>query len=741
MNGPTSETVLAEKNALIAAPPLPLLTPQVAQPAPTALSSAPNLKGLLAALRRRWLLALVLGSIPAVLAAMAVWHFLPPPKATVAALLKIETNQPKIIFRTREDRADFTSYQRTQAALLKSRMVLNGALRKLKSKRLLSAAEQADPVQWLEQEVKVDFSVGPEFMRVSMTGGRTAELVLLVNTITKTYLDEIVSHETKNRRGRMELLKKIADEYESLLKEKRRDLRNLAKTVGSGESKTLALKHRLALEQLALVQKEMIQVQSGLRKMSAESAVQESKEKAWPSLTVPEAAIDQLMNQDETARRLVDQIAKLEDYSSRIKKVSSPEAADAILKRNGTLADIQANQEALAARKKEIRPLVIKRLRETALKELHARIDELKEQKTQSEKLQELLQDEAKRLDKETRNIGETSLDLETIREGVERASQVTKTVTGEIEALRVELAAPGRVSSFEEALVHPGKSKKLLMAGGAALAALACVLFAVSWWEFRARRINTADEVVQGLGIRLMGTLPDTAPRGRRAVAGRDPYSQRLLIESVDAARTMLMHAARTEAVRVVMVTSAVGGEGKTSVASHLAISLARAGWKTLLVDADLRRPAAHRLFNLPLAPGFSEILRSEVHPAEAIRATALNGLWMIPGGHWSSEIVQALAQGGAGMLFGQLKDSYHFIVVDSAPVLPVADSLLIGQHVDAVIFSILRNVSRLPSIYAAHQRLTMLGVRMLGAVVNGAQEEVYGSSSYYQAHPVSAT
>ena len=83
------------------------------------------------------------------------------------------------------------------------------------------------------------------------------------------------------------------------------------------------------------------------------------------------------------------------------------------------------------------------------------------------------------------------------------------------------------------------------------------------------------------------------------------DRYWQNLLLESIDATRTMLVHAARTGSHRVVMITSAVGGEGKTSLASHLATSLARSGLRTLLVDADLRSPSIHRLFDLPVGGG----------------------------------------------------------------------------------------------------------------------------------------
>ena len=75
---------------------------------------------------------------------------------------------------------------------------------------------------------------------------------------------------------------------------------------------------------------------------------------------------------------------------------------------------------------------------------------------------------------------------------------------------------------------------------------------------------------------------------------------------------------------------------------------------------------------------------------------------------------------------LFAQLKSEYEFIIVDSCPVLPVADALLLAQNADAVLFSVLRDVSRLPAVHAAHQRLSALGVRTLGAVVIGAGNDV---------------
>src|SRR5262249_28069613 len=183
----------------------------------------------------------------------------------------------------------------------------------------------------------------------------------------------------------------------------------------------------------------------------------------------------------------------------------------------------------------------------------------------------------------------------------------------------------------------------------------------------------------------------------------------------------------------RVVLVTSAVAGEGKTSLASQLAASLARAWRKTLLIDGDLRKPAAHQLFELPIEPGLSEVLRGDLEAGDVIRPTSVGRLWVMPAGQWDQHALQALAQEGVGNLFEQMKEEYEFLIVDSCPVLPVTDTLLLGQHADTVLFSVLRGTSRLPSVYAARQRLTALDIPVLGAVVVGGGSNFGGADIQY--------
>jgi capsular exopolysaccharide synthesis family protein len=208
---------------------------------------------------------------------------------------------------------------------------------------------------------------------------------------------------------------------------------------------------------------------------------------------------------------------------------------------------------------------------------------------------------------------------------------------------------------------------------------------------------------------------------------------SQQVLTESIDAARTTLLHLARSHSLRTVMVTSAVSGEGKTSLSCHLAASLARAGLRVLLIDADMRNPSAHKLFGLQSEVGFSELLCGEASVADCVQETSLRNLSLLPAGQWSDETAAALNQGQAAVLFEQFRQQFDIIVVDSSPVLPVADALLIGQQVDGVVLSVLCEVSRLNNLYAAWQRVQEHGGQPLGVVINGVSGGKYGSYANY--------
>jgi capsular exopolysaccharide synthesis family protein len=440
-----------------------------------------------------------------------------------------------------------------------------------------------------------------------------------------------------------------------------------------------------------------------------------------PSI-VDSAAITEAVEQDPGVRQLQDQLEELQyryQGNDRLVKKRNDPSLTAMRRQ------IDDVSRALEARRAALRPKLAA-IQSGASSGQLAQIDK---QIRLLDQYNRDLEEDAARLAEESKTLNVTALDLQTEQDEIELMRDMTTKVGAEFEQMEVELKAPPRVRVIDPAKVPRTKDemKRIRNTGAAAIGALACILAGVSFWEFQARRISTVDQVARGLGMRVVGSLPPLPTSSRRALSG--PRSgaadwQSLMVESVDAARAMLLHASRAEGLRSVMITSAMPGEGKTSVTSHLAASLARSGRRILLIDCDLRRPAIDRLFDLPDSSGLCEVLRGELALIDAVQPTEAGNLSILPAGHMDATALEALGRGDLQAILDAVESQYDFVIVDSAPVLPVADSLLVSQHVDAVIFAILHGVSRMPTVQAAYERLAMLGVRVLGAVVAGTQD-----------------
>lgn len=153
----------------------------------------------------------------------------------VYALLLIEPAQPALL-PAREapaDKEEFARYRKNQVVMLKSRLVLNGALREPKVAELPIVKQQTDPVRWLEENLLVGFPGNDTILRVGMHGDQTEEIVLLVNAVVESYLHEIIGKGRNDQVKRLDTLKTYRVHYEDQLHKKRNNLRDLAKSANS----------------------------------------------------------------------------------------------------------------------------------------------------------------------------------------------------------------------------------------------------------------------------------------------------------------------------------------------------------------------------------------------------------------------------------------------------------------------------------------------------------------------------
>jgi succinoglycan biosynthesis transport protein ExoP len=691
-----------------------------------------NASALVSAVRRRWLLGGTLGLMAAAVAAAVVWTIVPAPRATARAMVHIAAKPEGGLPGRVQDPNDFANFQRTQLTVVKSQLVLNAALRNPHVLALEIVHEQAAPMEWLMQELEVDFSMGPEVLKIAMKGEDGDALKVLVNAVMHAYLTEFINHQEVKRAERLEQLKTLRTKHEKVVHDKRAIVEAFTPKLGTGDPKVLAVWHDIKLKTLTGAKTDMLGVQSERNRLELElKGLEKSEELIKSNYAISEVALEELLQTDMLYVKQLEQVALIEEEILIVQqKAANPEQAKAVLERKGKFAELDLAQKVVERRRQELLPKFAQRLRDKARIELEVNIQRARRDLFLNGERHKLLSKVITDLAAEAEAVGKESFELLLARADLEEEEKIVRQLVAEIRSLGAELMSPPRAQPLDDAVVvrANGERRRLFYTAGAGMAALVIVLLAVGWWEWHSRRIHSAEDVAHGLGIRLVGTLPPLPRRfqNRLCEMGASDTLPSYCSESIDTFRTFLLHDAAAHEIRSVMVTSAVAGEGKTTLACQLAISLARAGRKTLLIDSDLRRSSVHRRLGLAQAPGLAEVLRGEKSLPEVIQTTSVEGLSVVCAGKGDSRAVQKISQRIHDIL-EEAKSDFAFVLVDSAPVLSVAEPLLIGQHVDGVILSTLRGLSRIPLAAAAQHRIAALGIPSLGAVVSGTREELY--------------
>jgi len=728
-------------------------------PRPEILSFTPRPVDLLYALRRRWGWALGLGLLSAGIAVGIAWLLIPV-NYTATAWLRIAEKQPHIMFPNSSADEELLSHRRAQATLMTSNFVLNAALRKPGISQLPYIRDELDPVTFLRKKLAISFPGGSEILEIAMTGDDPTQLVALVNAVKDAYMDEVVTVDRENQLRRKRVLEQAYQRNMEQIKKKTYLYQELANQTNASDSQVARARQIQALESLDDRRNRVNDLRRQISGMDRKVSILKAR------LGQSDKGEDLTMDKDKLAARLVqmalaqdgwivqttNQIANLEmmQFEESLRAKGGKKAASVV-----RLQDrIDSLKEGIKKREEELRPKYEEAIKAqmaqgmavappTQAEMIASIIDQVELEKSVLEKELEVAKEQFEESAHESVKLGGYSAELESRKIELDRLKKITYSMGDELEQREIELAAAPRVSVLEQASVPRSNDidRKYRRVAFVGLAAFAVAVCGVAGVDFLSRRVNSPSEVTYGLGVQVMGDLPIIGGRGRRGVLSLDGAPtglHNMLIESVDNIRTALLHRANSESLRAVMVTSALEKEGKTTLSSQLAASLARSGRRTLLIDGDLRRPAAHRLFELPVEPGLSEVLRGEVDLDQIVRPTRVPGLWLAPAGSCDLEAIQALARGGLHPTFERIRQEFDFVVIDSGPVLTDADALLFGQYADAVILSILRDVSRVPRVFEACQRLRAVDLRLLGAVVNGVSFGKY--RSYYRPYTIEA-
>ncbi len=283
--------------------------------------------------------------------------------------------------------------------------------------------------------------------------------------------------------------------------------------------------------------------------------------------------------------------------------------------------------------------------------------------------------------------------------------------------------------AEIPRAPVLPDTRRDLTVAAVGGLALGLLLAFGVEYFD---SRIKSPEEIKTHLGLPFLGLIP-VAPGSEKAqeapMLGDDVPPA--FAEAIRAVRTAVIFSSADPGARSLIVTSTGPGEGKTVVSSSLAIALASAGQRTLVVDADLRRPRLHDALGRSQEPGLSNVLIGEVPVNDAIRTTTVKNLSLLSAGHIPPNPAELLGSPRYLALFEELKGRFDWIILDAPPVMPVTDAAIVARPAGGVLFVIGSEMTPRQSAQTAIEHLRSANAKFVGAVLN--KVNIHRHSYYY--------
>lgn len=275
----------------------------------------------------------------------------------------------------------------------------------------------------------------------------------------------------------------------------------------------------------------------------------------------------------------------------------------------------------------------------------------------------------------------------------------------------------------------QPEKNRKSVIIALGTLLGLGAGIGLAFLLDLTDKRFRYADQITAGLGISILGAVPEI-----RRAKGETPSAEEAsqVIEAFRTIRLNLMHTVARERGFALTVTSAMPGDGKSLIASNLALSFAEAGFKTLLVDGDTRRGELHRTFAVERRPGLLDHLAEQVPIANALHPTNHPRLTVLTGGSRHRNGPELLGSAAMRELIDSLQKQYDVIIVDSPPLGAGIDPFLLGTLTGQMMLVVRAGETNREFAEAKLQIIDQLPIRLVGAVLNDIRTSM-NEYSYY--------
>ena len=656
--------------------------------------------------RRKWTILLVLAI--ALGCGYAFLQFAPRTWTSTASLY-VQGDKPRMIENDFVNDSTLKGYAAMQVQVIASDTVLKGALAQPGIADLPSLQGQDDALTWMRSAVTFQGTEKNDVLTITCASPFKNDVAPIVNAVVRSYIAYQMEHERSNSQQLLVILQKEMDKLQA----KRNGIgQAMVKFKEKNGTMSLSMdKGNMILDRLSTLSQSLTAAE--LDAIAARTEAQAAKLAAQDPEKYHEVFQAHQL-QDKFNWQTQEEVQIRQSVSQMRQRLSSllatcTDDAPAVKATRAKIADLDAQ---ISERSRRLANTYVASTTQQ-VEATQDKVDKLRLAYEAQQKLAQSLNVTASQyalLENELTRVEKLTNDMDTRMKELSLLADTGGMNVTLLQAAQTPLA-PTSPNKLVVAMVAPGVGLLL----GAAFGIIR---------ERRDPRLRKGSEVGALLGAPVLGVIP-CGKHGRKAResarwVASEPGSQ--VAEALRAIRAGILM--RADAMTgSIMVTSPRGGEGKSTIVSNLGIAMAQLGHRTLIVDANLRNPTQHVLFNVDQARGLATALESGAkNISQYICETDVKNLDVLPVGKFTAHPLDLLNSPALAAYMDELGRSYRYLIIDTPPVLPLADTRLLASHSDATILVLQAGLSDRSTTAQAREILYGARTHILGTIVNRA-------------------
>jgi polysaccharide biosynthesis transport protein len=665
--------------------------------------------------RRRWS---VLGVLALCVGAAGLYLLHTKATFTSEARVYVQQRAPTIISQEDGVVTNSDSYLYLEGEVIKSTSLLDRVANTLESEDLPSLKGVSEPVRYLQSHLVVELDTHYSILDLKYTSGAPLDAVRVLNAILDEYVATHADPSRSNSNKLLEILKSDQEKQAEHLKAAEDDLskfrkQNVSISMG-GTDQTNPVLSDLTKFSNSLADAEVDEIHAAVAYQSA-LALRDRPDLLWSEMQANPIGNDPDIVRAGSMAGTVQELRMQLDIDSANFGPKHP--------------TVEADRQRLAIATRGLDELN-DQIATNYITMLKQRYDhtllEVSQYKTYFDKQQSL-----------AITLNDVQLQEKALESRVEQEQKLADVLDTRLRSMEVdEGAGVLNITILQEGDgrnldIRPHPHMVLAMSGvaGLTMGILCAVLL-----HMLDRSVHNSDEVRAGLRVRVLGAIPHASGSSSIASTGRrldlDPSSD--FAEAFRIVLATIQLGSPEKATRAIMVTSPNQSDGKSTVASNLAIALAETGRRTLLIDLDLRNPQQHMVYSLNNKVGFSSPTRGENKTPIRVQTTGIERLHLLPAGPAPANPAELLASEWCRRILTDAYRKYDSIVIDTPAVLPLADALIVASLRLSTVVVMRAGKCTLKDGEEALERLYSAGASVLGVVVNDVATSKVGKYQY---------